>query len=127
MLSLMVCMVYCSKCPVESTFTTSIDLQPIGQVPVRGNPFLNKRPNDCSSQSYQVLLSPEQLTAPVSAPFEEAMSHHGRPCAHRAKSQCCYNHWTFSGCPLPRRSLDVSKHVHVHELNEYGLARVRKY
>ena len=73
MLSLMVCMVCCSKCPVESTFTTSIDLQPIGQVPVRGNPFLNKRPNDCSSQSYQVLLSPEQLTDALSAPFEEVM------------------------------------------------------
>ncbi|CAL5222192.1 g4520 [Coccomyxa viridis] len=42
-----------SKCPIESTYATGVEMQPIGQVAVRGNPFLNKEPNDCSSQSYQ--------------------------------------------------------------------------
>ena len=60
LLSLTLRMLCCSKCPVENTYTASAEVQPIGQVAVRANPFLNRRPNDCSSQSYQVCRSPMQ-------------------------------------------------------------------
>ena len=58
MLCLTLCMLRCSKCPADSAYATGVEMRPIGQVAVRANPFLDKVPNSCSTQSYQVCLSP---------------------------------------------------------------------
>ena len=52
----------CSRCPVDESTAAGTELQPIGEVVVRKNPFMQQKPNSCSSQSYQVWLSPEQPT-----------------------------------------------------------------
>ena len=58
MLCLTLGMLRCSKCPSDSAYATGVEMRPIGQVAVRANPFLDKVPNSCSTQSYQVCLSP---------------------------------------------------------------------
>ena len=48
----------CSRCPEEVVSTPfSTELQSIGHTTVRGRPFMQQRPNTCSTQSYQVRIA----------------------------------------------------------------------
>ena len=74
----------CSRCPEDNTPTpASTELQSIGHAAMRGNPFMQQRPNACSTQSYQVCTLLQKRSSHAIQPNTQTAS------SRYTKHACC--------------------------------------